>query len=150
MLKCSICLEANEAFGVLRCGTYKSHRLYVCYASLTTLLLSPGHVFGVDCITQHFNYRSDCPKCRAPASHSQLIRMYLDDASAAPQAQSSSAATNGLQQMLSHLPTLHGIVQRAEGLTVESSDEELRGFVQSGEMVAVQFDEVHSQVSVSA
>lgn len=110
--------------------------------------VSLGHVFGIDCVTHHFDFRRDCPKCRTSAEPGDIRRIFLDGNE--PAATARSTPNKDLKDVTTQLATMKTIIHRAEQVDVNSSDAELSGLVQAAERVVVQFDDFQSHFSVSS
>lgn len=135
MFRCSICLDEDEAFGVLLCGAL-SHwdRLHMLNG-----FSSAGHVFGMHCLNQHFSFRRDCPKCRATAEPEDVRNIFLDNYD--PSTPENVPDKKGLKDISNHLPTIEGIMRRSKEVNVDSEEGEVAGLIQAAERVAVHFDE---------
>jgi hypothetical protein len=144
MFRCSICLDGDEALGVLRCGAL-SH--LDCFHMLRNFL-TVGHVFGIGCLSQHFGFRRDCPKCRTTAEPEDVRRIFLD--SDAPIKPGDTPSTKGPNDMAVHLPAIEGILRRAGEVNVDCDEGELAGLIQAAERVAVRFDEYQSCFNVGS
>lgn len=106
-----------------------------------------GHVFGIACITQQFEFRRECPKCRTAAIPEDIRRIFLEDND--PGATGNLPPQKPLTDMSSHLATMETVIKRAEQVNVDSTEAEIAGLVQAAERVVVQFDDFQTQFGVS-